>query len=367
MKKVLFRVGALYQNGTEAFVMNVFRKLRGKDIHIDFLLNTPAKTPYYDEVIAAGSRVFICPPRKPNPIKSFVSEVKFFKLHSKDYDAVHFCYGSLSDISLIVLAYYYKIPIRILHSHNSSCKFIHSKILHRLFKPIANKMTTHHFACSKKAGDFFASKGYQYIIINNGIDIEKYSFNYKKRKEIRERLPIADDCLLIGHVGRFTEVKNHKFILEIFNEFIKKDPNTQLMLIGVGELENEIENMAKRMGIIDKIHFMGLRTDVGELMQAMDLFLMPSLFEGLPFVLVEAQAAGLPCFISDNIDKGSDITGNVKMLSLSFSAEEWASAIFSYMKDYRRSNQDAKIISNGYDINSTANYLYELYISNVTF
>lgn len=363
MINVLFRVGALLQNGTEAFVMNVFRTIKNEDIHIDFLLNNPTKTPYYKEVLDEGSNVYICPPRKPNPIKSFFSEIAFFKRHSKEYDAIHFCYGSLADITLIVLAYYYKIPVRILHSHNSSCKGIHSRVLHKLLKPIANKMTTHHFACSEKAGNFFSSKGVQYEVIKNGIDIQKYSYNLNKRKEIRKELLIPDECTIIGHVGRFTKVKNHKFILDVFNEYLRIHPLSKLMLIGVGELEDEIKQSAVALNIDDRILFMGLRNDVGDIMQAMDLFLMPSLFEGLPFVLVEAQAAGLPCVISNNIDRGVDITGNVKFISLDSTAKEWAQSIISFLTNYNRKNQDDIIRGNGYDINSTAEFLLKIYNS----
>lgn len=363
MVSILFRLGALYQNGTEAFVMNVYRKLNNK-INIDFILNNPTITPYYKEVIDGGARIFVCPPRKPNPIKSVISEYMFFKNHAKEYDAIHFCYGSLADITLIFFAYWYKIPIRILHSHNSSCKGIHSRILHNLFKPIANKLTTHHFACSEKAGAFFASKRVHYEIINNGIDINRYSLNIKKRNEIRKILSIPDDCIVIGHVGRFTTVKNHDFILDVFFEYLKLNHNSILMLIGIGELEENIRTKAENLGISSKILFMGLRNDVGDLMQAMDLFLMPSLFEGLPFVLVEAQAAGLPCVISNNIDNGVNITGNVKFMSLDSTAKEWAMSIVSDLTNFDRKNQDTLIRENGYDINTTAEYLLKIYNSN---
>lgn len=361
MIRVLFVTGSLAHNGTETFIMNVYRCINTYEFQVDFLLSDDVDSDYSKEAKARGSKLYYVPSRKRGPIKSYKALDAFFYEHAGEYQAVHYCCGSLTSIAPIVFAYKHHVPVRIIHSHSSGCTGFHNKLLHKLFKGFANKLATHHFACSDNAAFFFQSNGVSYQVIKNGIDVSRFDYNKDKRLLIRNQLGIKANQLVIGHVGRLNVVKNHKFILDVFAECIKQDVNAKLILVGDGELEREIKDKAKALNVIDSILFLGRRNDIGELMSAMDVFMMPSLFEGFPFVLVEAQAAALPCVISDVIDKKVDLTGNVHFLSLDNSPNVWAKLLLEVVSDYQRVSAKDKITKAGYDINDTTKMLEQVY------
>lgn len=204
--------------------------------------------------------------------------------------------------------------------------------------------------------------GAPYQIINNAIDATAYSFNPKKRIEMRHQLGLADK-LIIGHVGRFNPQKNHPFLLDIFAALLKKEPSAILLLVGGGENMLKIQAKAHALGIAEHVRFLGVRSDVADLMQAMDVFVFPSLYEGLPVTMVEAQAAGLPCIISDKIPPECILTeGLVDVMPLSASPEIWAEKILA-KRAIPRTDRRAEIAAHGFDITTEAVKLQEFYIN----
>ena len=361
MVNILFVTGSLSLNGTETFIMNVYRCLDKTKFHADFLLSNGKRTCYYEEVESNGSRIYLCSSRREAPVKSYLELYRFFKQTGKRYDALHYCCGSLTSIAPIIFACLFGIPVRIIHAHNSNCTGLHNKILHFLQCPIANILATHRLACSDKAANFFSSFSKKYIILNNGVDVNKFSFNREKRNFVRKTFGISDNEIVIGHVGRFNIVKNHSFILRIFSSYLRENPKSRLMLIGEGELEGNIKELAKDLGLMEHVMFLGLRQDIPDLLQAMDLFLMPSIFEGLPFVLVEAQSSGLPCVISDRIDKNVDITNNVVFLGLDQPYDRWSFEMTRILNKYKRGKTDELINKAGYSVLSTTKILEKIY------
>ena len=360
MKRVLFISQYLNRAGTEAFMMNVFRGVNHNRFQVDFLLYNWEQTDYSREVEAAGNKVWRVPCRRESPIKWYRSLNKFFKEHAREYTAIHFCGNGLTAIAPIIFAYYYKVPIRIIHSHSSSSEGLHNKLFHRLQRGIAKRLSTHHFACSSLAAKWFFGNS-PAVIIKNGIDCQRFAFDCTTRDKVRMQNNIRPTTKVIGHIGRFEAEKNHEFLVDIFAEYCKSQPDARLMLIGKGSLMEAVEEKVKQLGISDKVSFMGERSDVNELLQAMDLFLMPSIFEGQPFVLIEAQCAGLPCLISDGINQDICLTDHVRRYSLQQAPREWANEIKVLLASYHRENGQETIEKKGYSIAGTISYLETVY------
>ena len=224
------------------------------------------------------------------------------------------------------------------------------------------------FACSEKAGRWlFGDKAFErgeVTLVANAIETDKYGFSESNRRKIREKLGISGDALVVGHVGRFQVQKNHEAILRIFHEIQRKEPAARLCLIGDGELKEQIQEQAKKAGVLDKIIFTGVCQDVERYLSAMDVFLFPSLFEGLPFTLLEAQANGLPCVISDQITGEAVLSReNVTMISLSESPEKWAKAVFKMKEAGRIEREEAarRLAEAGFDIHKEGQKLMLLY------
>ena len=217
------------------------------------------------------------------------------------------------------------------------------------------------FACSKKAGQWMFNTD-NFITLNNAINSKEYAYNEKKSKDLKEALGLSNK-FVIGHVGRFFKQKNHTFLIDIFKELSQINEDAVLMLVGGGELEEEIKNKVNELGLSDKVLFLGVRDDIPDLMQVMDVFLLPSLYEGLPLVLVEAQAAGLKCVISDTISSESIITNNVKIMRLEDSINEWAKCVNSFSR-YIRSNTIEDIKRNKFDIEVNVKWLQNYYTNN---
>ena len=341
-------------------MMGVFRGIDHNRFQVDFLLYSREETDYSREVEAAGCRVWRVPSRRESPIRWYRSVYTFFKEHSEDYVAIHYCGNGLTAIFPIIMAYSFHVPIRIVHSHNSSSKGFHNQLLHVLQRGVAKRLTTHHFACSSLAAKWFFGNS-PATIIRNGIDAQNFAFNEQIRHEVRKQQDIAPTTTVIGHVGRFGEEKNHAFLLEIFAEYLKIQPSALLLLVGVGPLMDNVKNKAESLGISNMTRFLNERSDVNRLMQAFDLFLMPSTFEGQPFVLIEAQCAGLPCLVSDIINDDICLTANVRKHSLKQSAADWAQQIPDMLGSYKRKDESHTIKDKGYSTLSTIQYLEDVY------
>lgn len=364
MIKILQILPGLSRGGLETFVMNVYRSIDKSNYQFDFLVNCKDGD-YKEEIINMGGRIYYLPPKKFNPIKYNQNLNSFFKKHAFEYTAVHMHDSVLSAIEPLKYAKKYGIKVRVLHSHSSSVSGnkIHY-ILHALKKPVVHTWATHYLGCSDKANKWF----YKYtgvlgqsIFVPNGIDVSKYVYNEKIRETIRKGLSIPENHVVIGHVGRIMWIKNHEFLIDIFNEYHKTNPNSTLVLIGTGPLLDRMQNKVKDLGLEEYVRFTGVRSDINELLQGLDIFVMPSIYEGLPVVLVEAQAAGLPALVSDTISKDSKITNSYYSLNLKDPIPIWCNRISEIVCTHKRENTKVILEQRGFDINTTSKLLTRIY------
>ena len=259
------------------------------------------------------------------------------------------------------------VPTRIAHSHSTTNKKEKKKnLLKQVLRPFSKLFATDYMCCSELAGRWlFGNKEYDkgnVYLLNNAIDLDKFKYDEKVRKEKRKELNISDDTLVIGHVGRFVEQKNHRFLIDIFNEVHKQKEDSILLLAGQGPLMEEMQEKVKALGIENSVKFLGQRNDINELYQAFDVFLLPSLYEGLPVVGVEAQATGLLCVLSDDMTKETKILQSTQFLSLNHKASEWAKIILYKCRLDCCKDIFKEMSESGFNINVEANNLEKKYI-----
>ena len=361
MKKILQITSQLARNGTETFIMNVYKNIDRTLFSFDFLIFTNDDGGYCEEAESMGATIYRIPIKRNQPFKRFKALNNFFKTKSGVYDAIHFNGTSLTSIDIFYFAKYYKIPIRIAHSHGSKTVGLHNIILHNINKHILPFVATDFLACSQVAARWayhHTLSQKKYRVINNGINLEKYFFNSDTRKQKRAELQLNNQ-LAIGTIGRLVEVKNHLFLLDVFYEAHKKNPSTVLFIVGDGELRDVIIDKINRLGLTQSVRLLGLRTDIPDILQAFDLFVLPSLYEGLPFVMVEAQAAGLPCVVSDTISKEVDLSGNVQFIPLA-DTEQWQNSLVTKPEVNREAVQSSVPLED-YNIKTTVKLLGNIY------
>lgn len=368
MIRVLHVLGSMKHGGIQAFLMNIYRNIDRTKVQFDFLLTTKEEGNYNNEIRELGGRIFSVYPRNQGFKKNINSLEDFFDTHS-EYKIIHQHVSSLTYVAPLKIAKRHNIPIRIVHGHSTKegGSKIHS-CLHRWNQNFVESFATNYFACSDLAAKWlFPIKQYKagrFTIINNGIDTNKFIFNNKIRNKYR-RVFNLENKFVIGHIGRFDAVKNHSFLIDIFEKIQSNNPDSVLMLVGDGALRAQIEMKVKDLELTDKVIFTGNRFDISELLQAMDVFIFPSYFEGLGIALVEAQASGLKCFTSDKVvPKEVNLLGLVNFIDLNKSAEYWASEVLrKENKRYARENTTEIIKKLGYDIKQIARELQEWYIS----
>lgn len=370
--KILYFVDRLLIGGIQTFILNNIEYIDKTKVQIDFLILDDGNIYEAEtDLKLQGHNVYKLKNiwiKKPGDyFKYFKAIDSFFSMHH-DYKIVHL-HSSSKNFYILKSAKKYGIPIRIAHSHNIGFQS-KSKIqimIGNLCKPLLKKYATDYFACAYLAGEWLfgkkAVKDGKVRVIHNAVEYEKFKFNEEKRIEIRNRLNI-NEKLVIGNVGRFSEQKNHEFLIDIFNEIHKENKMTTLMLIGKGEKEELIRKKVNDLGLENDVIFMGFCNNVNELMWAMDIFLMPSLHEGLPVVGIEAQAAGLPCFMSkDVITDEVKITELVKFIDLKQNPQKWADEILN--SNLNRKDTEYEIKQAGYFIENTANELEMFYCDNI--
>ena len=366
MKKEPIRIlqitGGMNMGGIENFLMNIYRNIDREKVQFDFLIHQEEKQIFEEEIISLGGKIFRIPSLGKVGHFRYLKELKeFFQVH-KEYKIVHSHYNTISGI-ILREAKKCGIKNRISHSHIAYPKYrFLEKIYKNYSKFFLKSNTTKMFACSNLAGEWLYGKNENYEVINNGIEANKYKLNEKIRIEKRKELKIEKEEIAIGHIGRLTEQKNHKFLIEIFSKLYNINNKYKLFIIGNGELEEKIREQIKALNLEKNIIMLGVRKDVNEILQAMDLFVFPSLYEGLPVTLVEAQGAGLKCFISDTVTKEIDLEcGLTEFISLNRSSEEWAE-IIDKNKDYIRKDTIESLKSHGYDMTENAKNLENRYI-----
>lgn len=356
--RVLHVVTYMGLGGLETMLMNYYRKIDREKIQFDFLVHRNESAYYDNEIANLGGKIHRVP--RLNPFsKAYKDSLKsFFKSHP-EYKIVHVHQDCLSGIILKV-AKECGIPVRIAHSHSSSQDKNFKYIIKLIYKGLIPKYATHLFACGKKAGDWMFT-GAKFDVLNNAIEAKKYTFSQEKRNQMRTALNISADKFVIGHVGRFSKPKNHSFLIKIFAEILK-ETDALLLLVGDGHYRPNIEAQAKQLGIYNKIFFLGNSTDVCDIMQAMDIFVFPSIYEGLGIVAIEAQAAGLPCVISNEVPTEAILTDSVCQLPLNVPLKLWAQKI-NELKTLNRHNTLKQIQKHGYDIDDNVTRLENFYFN----
>ena len=342
------------RGGIEAFMMNYFREFNKSEIHIDFIVHGYEKGVYDDEIIAAGSKIYHVPTKSKHPIK-YVKELrKIFK--SKKYDIVHSHLDAMSGWVLKV-AKDCGVKIRIAHSHNTD---------HLTTNPIKYKINefarkhvttyaTHCFACSEEAGKWLFGNT-NYLIIPNAVHVDKFKFDQGQRDKVRNRYGLKDSDILIGNVGRFDTQKNQKFLVDVFEQLCRTESRYKLIFVGAGDMQTEIEAYVNSLKLSERVIFTGSQENVNEFYNAMDLFALPSIFEGLGIVLIEAQLNGLTVIASDVVPKEVKISENIYFMNLSI--DMWEDAI----KKSRVNRCEENLNLEKYDICITAQKLQNLYM-----
>jgi glycosyltransferase involved in cell wall biosynthesis len=365
-KKILIIAGRMDYGGLEIMMMNFFRLMDRSKVTYDFMLNYEEKGIFDDEIYALGGKIFIVPRLMFKNIFKYIMAVNnFFKSHKGEYDIVH---GNLTSVGIIylLLAKLHGVKTTIIHAHYTSTVSTFKGRIERLALLPLRFCADFYFACSDAAGAFCYGKNKlkkdNYRLIKNGIFVEKFLYNKDIRENKRKELNLNDKFIII-HIGRFEEQKNHRFLIDIFRSIYNRDKSSVLLLAGKGSLMNEIMEKTEYYELSEAVKFLGARDDIAELLQAADIFILPSLYEGLPVVSIEAQATGIHCVLADTITKEADITGNCTFLNLRCDPDIWALEALKY-KNANRGNMLYKIKNAGYDIREQASWLQSFYLNN---
>lgn len=356
MIRVLHIVTYMGRGGLETMIMNYYRHIDRSKVQFDFLTHRDFRADYDAEIEALGGRIYRLPPLNPFS-KSYMEALgRFFSEHP-EYRIVHCHLDCMAGIPLKV-AKQHGVPVRIAHAHSNSQTKDKKYLLKLWFKRNIPANATCLFACSRAAGLWmFRTDNFQ--VMNNAIDTQQYAFDPDIRRNVRNELAIPADAQVFGHVGRFMAAKNHGFLIEVFS---KLPQNTYLLLVGDGELREKIECQVRALDVRDRVLFAGVRTDVARMLQAMDVFLFPSLYEGLGIAVIEAQTAGMPCLISDGVPMECQKTiGLVHQLPLSAGADRWAQNALDLLKIHRQ-NTTQQVRDLGFDIIQNAQWLQDFYL-----
>lgn len=357
--RILHVLQRMEAGGTQALLMNLYMNIDRKKVQFDFLVEYPNKEFYDDEIVKLGGRVYYSDVRISKNIFKF-RKILSNLLKNNDYNIIHVHAYTIGFFAFQV-AKKYKIPVRIAHSHNNQTVKDKFYLLKLFMQKIYTKYATDLFACSKDAGNYLF-KNKEFLVLNNCIDSKKFIFNKDFRDEIRKELNI-ENCFVVGHVGRLHQQKNHLFLLNVFKEIKNKKGNAKLLLVGSGPLENKIKNYVNELGLNDDVIFLGVRQDVYKILMSFDVFILPSLFEGLGIVAIESQAAGTPIIISNGVPDSAILTPICKKVSLSESYEEWASdALLMADNEDSHKNMQQFIIDGNFDLQSSVKWLENYYI-----
>lgn len=356
--RVLHVLTGLSSGGAESFIMNMYRNMDRSKVQFDFLLRSMDNI-YSEELEKMGSKVYVTASFPRHFIKNAVQTAHFFKEHS--YDIIHVHANALLYTYALSCAKRNGVKCRIIHSHNTAMAHMKLLPLHNANKRRITALATDYFACSDDAGRWMFPEDFK--VIPNAIDLSAFSFDNQKRKAVRRDLGIGEDAFVIGHIGRYTPQKNHTFLLDIYAEVLKRKQNSRLLLLGDGELRRDVVEKAANMQLQDQVIFLGARKDVADIINAFDVFVFPSVYEGLAVAMLEAQANGLCVICSDKISDQTVLTSYVKKLPLSDDASTWASHVLN-VNSTRNDAGDA-LARAGFDIRSAAKNLQEFYLSKV--
>lgn len=364
MIRVLHSVSNMDRAGIETMLMNYYRHIDRDKVQFDFLCNKTKPGAYDDEVKALGGRIYHSPGLNPAKLPIYMKFMKKLFSEHPEYKILEAHNGAFGVYALHG-AKISKIPVRIYHAHGAAITKDWKLPLKLICLKFLPSNMTHHYTCGVAAarcyfGDKIVDAG-DYEFIPNAIDVKRFIFNEETRNRIRRENNLEGRHVL-GHVGRFMAQKNHTFLLDVFAELAKKDDLATLVLLGDGELMEDMKNKASVLGIMDKVVFVGNVGNAHEWYQAFDAFILPSIWEGLPVVGVEAQAADLPCIFSSAVTKEIGLSEDAKFIGLDEAKETWVSAIETAFKKEKREDRTELIRENNYDIELEAKKLQDRYL-----
>ena len=357
------------RGGAETMVMNYYRNIDRSKVQCDFMVHREERGAYDDEIESLGGRIYRMRPIYPRNFIAYDHDLeRFFDEHT-EYRVIH---SHMSELGYFAFrqAKKHGVGCTVCHAHNaphfkSETALERAKDLMRsYFKRSIRKYTDHMFICGYDAGDWLFGKRNRknFVMMNNAIDASRFSWDAARAEKLRRDSALENSFVAV-HVGRFNAQKNHTFLLDIFKRILAYRRDAVLLLVGTGELGDRIKKKAELLGIDDHIRFMGTRSDVNDILLLSDVFIFPSLYEGLPVTLVEAQASGIRCVISDAIPEDCLITDNVDVVRLEASADEWAQRVCKYANGYDRRNMYNEIKNRGFDIKENAKWLEDFYLN----
>ena len=356
MERVLVYGMTNNRGGIESYLMNYFTAMvkRG-NIIFDFVTDY-SEIAYKERIESLNGKIYFIPSRRGNLLKH-MQQLRAI-VRKNEYKYIYFNILSASEVFTVASVWGMPGKKIVVHSHNNSVKTIKR---HKMLRPLLNVIADIKLSCSVSAAEFMfgKSKLKQVQIIHNAIFIDKYIYSDSIRRKTREEMNLCKE-FVVGHIGRLFYQKNTLFLLDIFSELVKKNQNSVLLIAGDGEDRELVEENIRKKKLEDKVKLLGMRDDIPRLLQAFDVFVLPSRFEGLPVVAIEAQAAGLHCFCSNKITKDVDITGNVKFIDLERTAEDWSDAILSHRK-YQRKLLSEELNKAGYGIENQVIVLEEVF------
>lgn len=361
--RILNMFTIMNRGGAETMVMNYYRNIDRSKVQFDFLVHRDEQGAYDEEIESLGGKIYHMIPIYPQNFRKYRKMAgEFFDAHP-EYRIIH---SHMSELGYFAFQEAEKrgVPVRICHAHNAPHGWDIKMIMRNYFKKAMMPYLTHLFVCGRESGLWLFGKENEsrFIYLNNAVDAGLFRLQPSVGEQVRQELGLKDN-FIVGHVGRFDEQKNHEFLLDIFMKLEASHPQAVLLLIGDGKLRQRIEEKAEALKVKGKIHFLGTRTDINRLMQCMDVFLFPSLFEGLPLTMVEAQAAGNLCVISEEIPAECIITDNVRRISLRKTAEEWAQEVWEEASSYQKQDTYELIGERRFDVKKNAQELEEFYIN----
>lgn len=357
--RILIDSTTMDRGGAETLIMNIYRCIDRLRVQFDFILHCDYKSAYEEEISSLGGRIFKLPKYRLYNGISFRKALRYFFRTHPEYRIIH-CHAMNS--APVVLDEANRCGLHtIAHSHATTNGHGPQAWIRDFSRRNLYRIAEYRFACSEEAGKWLYREKASFSIVANGIDTEKYAFNPEERNQQRKSLNIKPETSVIGTVGRLSGEKNHLFLLDIFSVFHTKHPDSILLIVGDGPLFSQLQKKAINLGVEDSVIFTGSRPDVEKKLCAMDVFVLPSLYEAFPVTLVEAQCSGLPCVVSDFITKEVDITNLIKRVSLSGDSHHWTE-IIEQNTDYKRKDNSVMIREKGFDIRTTAKRLQDFYL-----
>lgn len=365
MIRLLCLVSAMNAGGAETFLMKIYRKLDRTRFQMDFCVNVKERAFYDDEIESLGGRIYYVPPKTSN-LREYGRKLRKLIQDNGYKHILRITSNGLGFLDCRIAKKAGATRCVVRSSNSADAEGLAAVVAHRIGRLLFSKYIDVKIAPSDLAAKYtFGSKAYaqgEVCILHNGLDVDAFAFHESDRRAVREEWNIADDVQLLGHIGRFMKQKNHRFLIDVFSDYHKAHPNAKLLLVGDGEEADEIRQLVAGRGLAASVIFAGVRNDIPKLMSAMDALLLPSLYEGMPNVVIEAQANGLPCVISDTITREANVTGLVSYLPITEGPAQWIAGVESAVETGRLSTK-AVMTKKGYDIDSVVRQFEEFCFS----